>query len=400
MAGTLGVTGNTTLANASTTNISASGEGFFATASTTNLTTNSFTNNGVAANSMLYLNGSHVESAVTLPSYVTLTSGTLAISALPIADLAADTISGVSLGGTLANLSAGTGLSGSAYNGSGTQTFSLNLANANKLDSPPDLHQRNPPRSSLQAPSGTRVSPTVFSPPMRRAKSSQRHQLAPTTSQEISPRSTAPLSQRTAATPSPQRAQHSLPTTHTFSGTNTFSGNNLFSASTTFSNLLNLNQASSSLLTVAGNTYLNILNVTGKTTLANASSTVLSVSGNSYLGTAQSTTFAINSILSCSGSQALQTDGSGNLSCGAISISGASTGGGWSTNNIGRVSLATSTDLVAIGATTTPYAKLTVVFWIVRDDDLGPRTSLIANSRHSRYLQSFRQSWFGLHRKR
>ncbi len=41
------------------------------------------------------------------------------------------TISGVSLGGTLANLSAGTGLSGSAYNGSGVQTFSLNLANAN-----------------------------------------------------------------------------------------------------------------------------------------------------------------------------------------------------------------------------------------------------------------------------
>ncbi len=40
-------------------------------------------------------------------------------------------ISGVSLGGTLANLSAGSGLSGSAYNGSGAQTFSLNLNNAN-----------------------------------------------------------------------------------------------------------------------------------------------------------------------------------------------------------------------------------------------------------------------------
>jgi len=45
--------------------------------------------------------------------------------------LSANTISGVQLGGTLASLSAGGGLSGSAYNGSGSQTFSLNLGSAN-----------------------------------------------------------------------------------------------------------------------------------------------------------------------------------------------------------------------------------------------------------------------------
>jgi Chaperone of endosialidase len=115
---------------------------------------------------------------------------------------------------------------------------------------------------------------------------------------------------------------------------NSFSGNNAFSASTTFSNLINIQ---------------------------NASSTALSVSGNSYLGTAQSTAFAINSIVSCSGSQALQTDGSGNVSCGSIATGGASSGGGWTTNNIGRVALSTTTDLAVVGASTTPYAKLTVL---------------------------------------
>ncbi|MDR3572118.1 MAG: hypothetical protein P4L81_08125, partial [Candidatus Pacebacteria bacterium] len=71
---------------------------------------------------------------------------------------------------------------------------------------------------------------------------------------------------------------------------------------------------------------------------------------------------ALSSIVSCVGSQALQTDGSGNITCGSISaVSGASAAGGWATNNIGKVSLSTTTDVVVVGASTTPYAKFTVL---------------------------------------
>jgi hypothetical protein len=72
-------------------------------------------------------------------------------------------------------------------------------------------------------------------------------------------------------------------------------------------------------------------------------------------------TLTLGSVLSCTGSQALQTDASGTISCGTLASGGASTGGGWATNNIGLISLATSTDLVAIGATSTPYAKFSIL---------------------------------------
>jgi hypothetical protein len=87
------------------------------------------------------------------------------------------------------------------------------------------------------------------------------------------------------------------------------------------------------------------------------SSRALEVSGTARV----SSTFTLGSVASCTGSQALQTNGSGDVACGSISVSGASTGGGWSTDSIGSITLATSTDRVAIGATTTPYAKLTVL---------------------------------------
>jgi hypothetical protein len=80
------------------------------------------------------------------------------------------------------------------------------------------------------------------------------------------------------------------------------------------------------------------------------------------LGTTRlSSTLTLQNISSCAGSSALQTDGSGNVSCGSIASLGISTAGGWSTNSLGSVTLATTTDRVAIGATTTPYAKLTIL---------------------------------------
>jgi alpha-tubulin suppressor-like RCC1 family protein len=69
----------------------------------------------------------------------------------------------------------------------------------------------------------------------------------------------------------------------------------------------------------------------------------------------------LSGVTSCVGGQALQTDASGNIACGTPVTGGISSAGGWSTNNSGRVALATSTDTVAVGATTTPYAKLSVV---------------------------------------
>ena len=49
-------------------------------------------------------------------------------AAIAISKLAANAISGITLGNNLASLSAGTGLSGTAYNGSTAQTFSVDTA--------------------------------------------------------------------------------------------------------------------------------------------------------------------------------------------------------------------------------------------------------------------------------
>ncbi|MEK7144858.1 MAG: hypothetical protein AAB794_03320, partial [Patescibacteria group bacterium] len=74
-----------------------------------------------------------------------------------------------------------------------------------------------------------------------------------------------------------------------------------------------------------------------------------------------SSTLTMSSVITCVGSQALQTDGSGNIVCGPVALGGATSGGGWTTDSIGKVALSTTTDRVAIGATSNPYAKLTVL---------------------------------------
>ena len=75
-------------ANASTTQLSVSGNSYFTTVNTSGTeTVGNLINNGVTASTLLYANGSKQESSVTLPAYLTLTSGTLAISSLPNAQL-------------------------------------------------------------------------------------------------------------------------------------------------------------------------------------------------------------------------------------------------------------------------------------------------------------------------
>ena len=100
----LGVAGDTTLANATSTSLNTN---------TLGLGNNYFTS--------------------LLGTGLTNTNGVLTVSALPNAALANSTISGIALGGSLANLSAtdGTLAFSGAYNGSAAQTVGLNLGNAN-----------------------------------------------------------------------------------------------------------------------------------------------------------------------------------------------------------------------------------------------------------------------------
>ena len=69
----------------------------------------------------------------TITSVGTLTSGAIGsgFTAIPNSTLANSTISGVALGGTLANLTAGAHLSGGPYNGSGAVTLSTDATSAN-----------------------------------------------------------------------------------------------------------------------------------------------------------------------------------------------------------------------------------------------------------------------------
>ena len=105
--------------------------------------------------------------------------------------------------------------------------------------------------------------------------------------------------------------------------------------------------------TIGGGTQITGLTISGGAT----------TTGNAYFGGTGkfASTLSLVGVLSCTGGQALQTNASGDISCGTISISGASIGGGWSTNNLGSVILATTSDRVGIGATSTPYAKLSVM---------------------------------------
>ncbi len=75
--------------------------------------------------------------------------------------------------------------------------------------------------------------------------------------------------------------------------------------------------------------------------------------------------FGISSLVSCSGTFALQTDVSGNIACGAVAGGLGSSGGGGFVATGGSVngviSQATSTYRVGLGATSTPYAQLSVM---------------------------------------
>ncbi|KKU53654.1 MAG: hypothetical protein UX77_C0039G0005 [Parcubacteria group bacterium GW2011_GWA1_47_11] len=105
--------------------------------------------------------------------------------------------------------------------------------------------------------------------------------------------------------------------------------------------------------TTASSTNLFSANATlGSTTLDK-----LAVSGNAQINGA----LTLTGSLSCTGQQALQTNTNGDVSCQTVNLTGITSAGGWSTNNFGTVKLATSTDAVVVGATTTlPYAKLSV----------------------------------------
>ncbi|MDE2071681.1 MAG: hypothetical protein KGI70_03055 [Patescibacteria group bacterium] len=128
--------------------------------------------------------------------------------------------------------------------------------------------------------------------------------------------------------------------------------------------------------TTTGNTY--IAGTLGVGTIA--PSKTFEVTGTAKV----SSTFTLAGIASCTGSQALQTNGSGDVSCGSITVSGSASGGGWNATNgavNGNVTLATSTYLVAVGATTTPYAKLAVVSGAAATTTLAlvPASSQTAN---------------------
>ncbi len=140
-------------------------------------------------------------------------------------------------------------------------------------------------------------------------------------------------------------------------------------------NVLSLAQASSTANGYLSSTDWNIFNSKVSSPWATSGADISYIAGNVGIGTAApaykldvagtarfTNSLALSSITSCTGTQALQTDGSGNVSCGLINTSGASVGGGWASDATKHtVSLATSTYLVAVGATSTLYAKFAVI---------------------------------------
>jgi Chaperone of endosialidase/LVIVD repeat len=333
---------------ASTTNITASGIGYFASASTTNLTISG------APGGFLQTNASGVVSATsTFPAsgifgILGVGNGGTGTSLAPSYGqiLVGNAANGYTLAATsslgLASLSSFSASSPLSYN-SGTGAFSIQQASAsqNGFIASADWTTFNNKVSSTSLSGGAGISYTASTGVI--------------TNTGVT--SIAGTANQIAASGSTGAVTLSLP------------------------NLVTLTNASSSQLSVFGNAYFGgtatstfdsagdlsvagTLNATGKTTLGNASTSILSVSGNSYLATAQASTFALSSVVSCTGSEALQTDGSGNISCGAVSSGGSSAGGGWLATGgavNGTITESTSTYLVAVGATTTPYAKFSVL---------------------------------------
>ncbi|KKU53653.1 MAG: hypothetical protein UX77_C0039G0004 [Parcubacteria group bacterium GW2011_GWA1_47_11] len=137
-------------------------------------------------------------------------------------------------------------------------------------------------------------------------------------------------------------------------GNNTWTGGNIFTASTTIGD----GTQGGGLTVSGGATTTGTAYFAGSVGIAtNNPSKTLDVSGTGRFDS----TLTLSGSASCTGSQALQTNSQGDISCGSINVSGASSGGGWTTNNIGSITLSTTTDRVAVGATSTPYAKLVVI---------------------------------------
>lgn len=121
-----------------------------------------------------------------------------------------------------------------------------------------------------------------------------------------------------------------------------------------------------------------VIDSTGEVGIGNATpGKTLDVTGTGRF----SSTLTLTGSPTCTGAQALQTNGSGDIACGTISVGGVSSAGGWTTNNVGSVTLSTTTDRVAIGATSTPYAKLSIMSGGTATTTLAilPATSQTAN---------------------
>ena len=117
-----------------------------------------------------------------------------------------------------------------------------------------------------------------------------------------------------------------------------------------FTALQNFVNASTLQLTATSSVYL--ATVAGSVGIGNTNpGKTLDVTGTGRFSS--TLTLSAAPTLNCNGSQALQTNSSGDISCGAVSSSGLSTAGGWTTNNLGLVSLATTTYQVLIGASST-----------------------------------------------
>jgi hypothetical protein len=91
--------------------------------------------------------------------------------------------------------------------------------------------------------------------------------------------------------------------------------------------------------------------------VANTTAGTLQTSGNAIVGS----NLLVQALTNCnSASSAVQTNGSGQLTCGTISATGGTSAGGWLWSTPGFVQLATSTDQVGIGSAAASAAKLTI----------------------------------------
>ena len=144
-----------TFIEASTTNVSASGEGYFGTASTTNLTVSGIQSVLIKTSSTGVASAYGGASACSSNNFVTT------ISALGATTCGTAAISGVNLGSNLNSLSVGSSLTGTSYNGSAAvSNWNLNMSNANSWSALQSFVEASTTNISA---SGNVYSPTVVS---------------------------------------------------------------------------------------------------------------------------------------------------------------------------------------------------------------------------------------------